>query len=377
MKRAKVWVEVSRSALLQNVRSVREAAKPAKIMAVVKSNAYGHGMAGVAACVRREVDWFGVDSVDEALELRKKGIRKPILILGYVPPERLFECAKHRLSFAAYNMETLRTIAKMRARRAAFSVHLKIETGTARQGLCGAELERFARAAQKTPSIAIQGAYTHYANVEDTTDPSYAMRQLKRFHGELARLAALGIRPPVIHTACSAAAILYPETRFDMIRLGISLYGHWSSKETMAVARQKRLKIELTPALAWKTVVAQVKSVPKGTPVSYGLTETVSRPSKLAVLPIGYWDGLDRGLSSVGCALIRGRRCKIMGRVCMNMTVVDVTDVRSVRAGDEVTLIGKQGSEVITAEEIASKIGSISYEVLTRINPVIERFVSQ
>jgi alanine racemase len=373
MKRAKVWVEVSRSALLQNVRSVCEAVKPAKIMAVVKSNAYGHGMAGVAACVRREVGWFGVDSVDEALELRKKGIRKPVLILGYVPPERLSECARYGFSFVAYNLETLKAVSKIRAKTGAFKVHLKIETGTTRQGLEGAALEAFVRRAMKIPSVRLEGAYTHYANIEDTTDPSYAMKQLKRFRTEVARIRRLGASPAVLHTACSAAAILYPETRFGMIRLGISLYGHWSSKETLAAARQKGLKIKLTPALSWKTVVAQVKTVPKGTPVSYGLTETVSRPSKLAVLPVGYWDGLDRGLSSVGCALIRGRRCKIMGRVCMNMTVVDVTDIRSVKAGDEVVLIGKQGSEVIIAEEIASKIGSISYEVLTRINPVIER----
>lgn len=369
----KVWVDVSTSALRTNVRSIQTRVKPAKIMAVVKSNAYGHGMAGVAKSVSMSADWFGVDSIDEALILRKNGIKKPILILGFIPLARIGACAKHGFSFAVYNTETLKAISKIKAKKSAFKIHLKIETGTTRQGLNGSALDDFVRRALKIPSIEIEGAYTHYANIEDTTDPAYAMNQLKRFKAELARIRKIGVEPSVLHTACSAAAILYPDTHFNMVRLGISLYGHWSSKETQAVAGQKKRKVELVPALTWKTIVAQVKDVPKGAHVSYGLTEKVSRPSKLAVLPVGYWDGLDRGLSSVGEVLIGGRRCKIMGRICMNMTVVDVTDVRSLKSGDEAVLIGRQGREVISAESVASKIGTIQYEVLTRINPLIER----
>lgn len=342
-------------------------------MAVVKANAYGHGMVSVSKAISDLVDWFGVDSIDEALTLRKNGVKKPILIIGYIPPTRIQECAKHGFPFVAYNVETLKAISKIKAKKGAFKIHLKIETGTTRQGLEGASLDAFVKRIKKIPSIKIEGAYTHYANIEDTTDPAYAMKQLKRFKSEIARLKKLGVEPSILHTACSAAAILYPETHFNMIRLGISLYGHWPSKETLAVARQKKTKIELKPALAWKTVVAQVKSVPKGTHVGYGLTETMSRKSKVAVLPVGYWDGVDRKLSSVGHVLIRGRRCKIVGRVCMNMVVVDVTDVPSVKSGDEAVLIGRQGKEWIGAEDVASKIGTIQYEVVTRINPLIER----
>lgn len=373
----KVWVEISASALRHNVREIRSHVSPSGVMAVVKANAYGHGILEVAKTIIRDVDWLGVDNIEEAAILRKNGITKPILIIGYIPLERIRDCATYGCSFVAYNKETLRAIKKLKAKQGSFNIHVKIETGTTRQGLEGEALASFVKEAAKIPSINIEGAYTHYANIEDTTDSSYAMKQLKRFQREIGRIRQLGINVQILHTACSAAAILYPETRFDVTRLGISLYGHWPSKETLAVARRVRTKLELKPALTWKTVVAQVKEVPKGTPISYGLTETLSRRSSVAVIPVGYWDGLDRKLSTVGYVLIRGRRCKILGRICMNMTIVDVTDVPTIKLGDEVVLIGAQGKERISAEDIASKIGTIQYEILTRINPLIERRIVQ
>lgn len=369
----KTWVELSKSALLHNVRVLSRHAAPAKFMAVVKANAYGHGVREVSGIVKSAADWFGVDSLDEALFLRKNGIRKPILIIGYIPPSRIVECAKQDLSFVAYNQETLRAIKSVRAKKGTFKVHLKIETGTTRQGLDDEALLRFAKAASRIPSVQIEGVYTHFANIEDTKDPSYAFKQLKRFRAQLDALAGIGIRPKVLHSASSAATILYPETHFNLVRPGIAMYGHWPSPDTQAVARKKNAALQLKPVLTWKTVAAQVKSVKKGTPVSYGLTERVSRDSKLVILPIGYWDGYDRGLSSNGHVLIRGHRCKVMGRVCMNIIVVDATDVPGVTTGDEVVLIGKQKSEEIRAEDIASLIGTIQYEVLARINPLIER----
>ncbi len=355
------------------------------MMAVVKSNAYGHGLVETAQIADKAgAAWFGVDSVDEGIRLRKNRMTKPILVLGYTRNDRLKDCVDNGLSFVVYNQETVRALRALqlpklgkrpsKKTRAAF-VHMKIETGTTRQGVAGAELRSLVRALKRTSGVVIEGATTHYANIEDTTDSKYAELQLKRFHQALALMRDEGVDPPWKHTACSAAAILFPDTHFNVARVGIAMYGLWPSKETRAVAQRTRSGLELKPVLTWKTVVAQVKSVKKGTHVSYGLTERVTRNARLAILPIGYWDGFDRGLSSTGQVLIRGHRCKVVGRVCMNMCVVDVTDVPNVRVEDEVVLLGRQKDDVITAEDIASKIGTINYEVVTRINPLISRIV--
>lgn len=370
----KTWIEVSSSALRKNIAAISGVVKPAKVMAIVKSNAYGHGLIHTSKAVQDLTDWFGVDSLDEAITLRKNGIKKPILILGYIHPSDLTKCADLKCSFVAYNLDTLKEISKDRSKRQ-YRIHLKIETGTSRQGLSGKELDSFALKASKMKNVVIEGAYTHFANIEDTTDPSYAMEQIRRFKTELSRLKRLDIVPELVHAASTAGALLYPEARFDMIRLGISLYGCWPSKEAQVAAKARKVSINLTPALMWKTVVAQVKTIPRGTPVSYGLTERVTRPSRIAVLPIGYYDGYDRKLSSIGHVLIHGHSCKVLGRVCMNMTVVDVTDVPNVKNGDEVVLLGSQKKASISADDIAAKAGTISYEFLARINQGIERVV--
>ena len=384
--RGKTWVEISKNALTGNVRAFRKhVGNKTAVMAVVKSNAYGHGLVPVAQLADAEgAAWFGVDNVDEGIALRQAGIAKPILILGYTLNGRLKDCVDHRLSFVVYNLETVNALRALKLKKiptnpplsakAAF-VHLKIETGTTRQGISGAELRKLAQELKKTPGVVIEGASTHFANIEDTTDHSYAEQQRIRFQEGLSILEKEGIDPPWKHAACSAATVLFPDTYFNIVRLGISMYGLWSSKETLAVAKQKHRLLKLMPVLTWKTIVAQVKKVKKGTPVSYGLTERVTRDSKLAVLPIGYWDGYDRKLSSVGHVLIRGRRCKIMGRVCMNMCVVDVTDVPNVRVEDEVVLIGSQKKEYLSADEVASQCGTINYELVTRVNPMIPRIV--
>lgn len=350
------------------------------MLVAVKANAYGHGLVEVAKIAQGEgVSWFGVDSLEEGLKLRKEGIKGSILVLGFIRPENLELAIKHNLSFVAYNDEALKKLQVLSKRgslkKIQAKVHLKIETGTGRQGLAGDELLVFASKLKKIKGVVIQGIYTHYANIEDTTDHSFAANQLKRFLNEKAKLAELGIEPEFAHTACSAAAILFPETHFNLIRLGIALYGLWPSKETHAVAQRMHRDIRLEPVLTWKTVVAQIKKYPKGTSIGYGLSERLSRSSKLAVLPVGYWDGFDRGLASIGTVLIRGQRCKVVGRVFMNMVNVDVTDVRGIKPEDEVTLIGLQKKEEVTAEEFAGKIGTINYEVVTRINPLLPRIL--
>ncbi|MFH1621056.1 MAG: alanine racemase [Patescibacteria group bacterium] len=380
IKDEKTWIEVSKSALARNVKEFRsQLGKSVAIMAVVKSNAYGHGLVLVAKTLENRVDWFGVDNVNEGLELRKNGIKKPILILGYTQRMRLTDCMNNNLSFCIYNKETVLAIKNLlkedRNNLKKAKVHIKIETGTTRQGIENQELHDLAKSLKSCKNILVEGAYTHYANIEDTTDHFYARSQLKRYKDALKILSGLGVEPAIKHTACSAAAILFPETYFNLVRVGISLYGLWSSKETQAVARQKHSALKLTPALTWKTIVAQIKNVQKGTAVSYGLTEKTTRKSRLAVIPVGYWDGLDRKLSSVGSVLINGTRCKIVGRICMNMCLVDVTEVKDLKLENEVVILGKQKNEKISAEEIAGKVGTINYEIITRINPMIKRIV--
>ena len=370
----KTWIEISKSALKKNLRTITSHVKPSGVMAVIKSNAYGHGLIEVAKTIASKVPYLVVDSIDEATLIRKAGIRTPILIIGYIPPSRLIEIPKlKQVSFVAYHFTTLDQIKKIKAKPGQFHIHLKIETGTTRQGLDGSELIKFAKTAQKIPSIIIEGIYTHYADVEDTDEPKYAKLQYKRFLEEKERLERIGFHPKILHTASSAAAILHPEMRLDNIRLGIALYGYWPDMRIKSAAKRLNPALELIPALTWKTVIAQVKAVKKGTPISYGRTEKMKKDGKIAVLPVGYWDGIDRGLSSKGHVLIGGKCCKIMGRVCMNMMMVDVSALKNVKTGDEVILIGKQGSNQINADEIAKTLGTISYEVITRINPMIQR----
>ncbi len=372
------WVEINKKVLQHNIEQFQKLiGDKIKLVAIVKANAYGHGLVEVAKiAVSSRVNWLGVDSIDEALKLRKAGIDAPILILGYTLLSKLKEVIKYDLRQVVYNKETIVELVKQATKqKKKIKIHLKVETGTLRQGLRKEELLELARFIKKHSQIQIEGIYTHYANIEDTTDYGYAQLQLKRFKQAVDLLEKNGIKVPIKHTACSAAIILFPETYFNMVRLGISMYGLWSSKETFVSAREKNRQINLEPVLTWKTRIAQIKNIKAGDPVGYELTERVSRDSKIAVLPVGYWDGYDRKLSGIGNVLIKGKRCKLLGRVCMNMVVVDITDVVNVKLEDEVVILGKLGKEEITVEEIAQKIGTINYEVVTKINPLIPRII--
>ena len=343
-------------------------------MAVVKANAYGHGLRKVAQVLATRIDWFGVNSFDEGMILRRMKIQQPILVMGLIPSSALGEAIKNDLSFVLFNLLMAKRVsqeAKKLFRKA--KVHLKVETGTNRLGVYGQELVRLAQFCSQQKEISLEGIYTHYANIEDTLEPGFAQEQLKRFKDEVRLLKKEGIKIPMKHTACTAAAILFSATHFNLIRLGISLYGLWSSRETKISAQEKGIKINLQPVLTWKTKIVQIKEVAKGETVGYGRTFTTTRKTKIAVLPVGYWDGYDRKLSNQGRVLIKGRFAPVIGRVCMNMMMVDATEIPRVKRGEEVVLLGKQGGEEITVEELAQKINSINYEVVTRINPLLPR----
>jgi alanine racemase len=343
-------------------------------MAVVKANAYGHGLDVVAPVAARHADWLGVNNLEEGLAVRDLGIDKPVAILGHTELERLDYIISGDFRQVVYREDVaagLSACAKNRSTTA--RVHVKVETGTHRQGVALDELKAFVEGLLALPNLEIEGLYTHFANIEDTLDPAFAQFQIEEFRRAVAIVKEAGGRPSLIHASATSGALLYPETGFNMIRVGIGTYGIWPSRETQLAARERGRRISLSPALHWKTRIAQIKTIKSGEFVGYGLTYQASHAMRIAILPIGYYDGYERKLSNSGRVLVGGQTVPVIGRVMMNMIAIDVTDV-DVKLDDEVVLIGRQGKAEIRVEELAEKIGSIAYEVVSRINPGIPRF---
>jgi alanine racemase len=371
------WIEVSRGALANNVELFRGLlGARTTLLAVVKANAYGHGLELVVkACRAAGVGWFGVHSADEVLQLRRMGYSGPALLMGYVTPAQVEVAVDPDVHVLLSSEEVLDSLAAQ-ARRVGtpLCVHVKVDTGTHRQGVAPDDAAALALRARGA-GLRVAGLATHFANIEDTTDHAYAQKQLDRFRKALAAVEAAVGRVPHVHTACSAAALLFREADFTMARVGISLYGHWPSKETYLswLLAHGRDSLRLQPALAWRARVGQVKNVAEGSPIGYGLTYRPTRDSRIAVLPVGYSDGYPRALSNRSRVVIHGRPAPVVGRVAMNITLVDVTDVHGVREGDVATLIGTDGSERVTAEELADLAGTINYELLARLSPLTPR----
>jgi alanine racemase len=368
------WIEIDASRLRANIDVLRGVtAHGTSVMAVIKANAYGHGLETVVPVVAERADWLGVNCLDEALAITRRSIQKPIAILGHTPVDDLETVVGNGYRQVLYRLDVARALSAAAQKfRSTAKAHLKIETGTNRQGVALGELTSFVEEVRKLPGFEIEGVYTHFANIEDTLDPSFAQSQLQRFQEALAILQRAGVRPNYVHASATAGSLLYPEMDLTLVRLGIGIYGVWPSRETQLAARERGRHLTLQPVLQWKTRVVQLKEVKAGDYVGYGLTYRASRPMKLVVLPIGYYDGYDRKLSNSGRALIHGQPAPVVGRVAMNMTMLDVTDIGA-EVDDEVVLIGRQGNSEIRVEELAEKIGTIPYEVLARINPLIPR----
>ncbi len=371
------WVEVSRQALTHNLGLFRSLVHPsAGILAVVKANAYGHGLELVARhCAQHGVAMLGVHSAEEVRTLRRMDLGVPVLAMGYLAPGQVAEVVDEQVHVLLSARQVLEALAAQAVRLGRpLPVHVKVDTGTNRQGVPPEEAAEFARAAAAR-GVAVVGVATHFANIEDTTDHSYAQLQLERFRQAVAAVRGAVGEVPWVHAACSAAALLFREADFSLVRVGISLYGHWPSKETYLswLLAHGRDGVRLQPVLAWRAVVGQVKTVPAGAPVGYGLTFRPTRLSQIAVLPVGYSEGLPRALSNRARVLVHGRTAPVVGRVCMNITMVDVTDIPGVREGDVATLIGADGEERVTAEELAEHAGTINYEILAGISPLLPR----
>ena len=371
-------MEVSAGALRHNIAVLRGVLTPStKIAAVVKANAYGHGLPEVVRAIAGHVEWLAVHSPVEAAQIRGLGVTGPILVMGFALPGdlRLLDADCHLL---VSSVEVVEWLGEMkRERGVAIPVHLKVETGTNRQGIRAEEIPAMCEAAGGA-GLEVAGIAMHFANIEDTLEHDFAREQVERFRSavDLAE-RVLGFRPPWIHAACSAAALLFRDADFNLARVGISLYGHWPSRETRLswMLEHGRDALELEPALTWRTVVGQVKRVPAGETVGYGRSWRALRDTVLAVLPVGYADGYPRALGNRARVLVNGVPAPVVGRVCMNITMVDVTDVPAVRVGDPVVLLGREGKEAVTAEELAELSGTINYEILARLSPAVPRRV--
>ncbi len=363
------WVEIKKSYLQNNLKQFRKIVGSRQIMAIIKSNAYGHGMLEVAKlCLSAGADWLGVVNLEEALSLRQFKIKAPIFILSYYPfSSNVKKAICQDIDFPIYTLPQAIFLAQEGEKvNKIVNIHLKVDTGASRIGIQPEDVSGFIKKISKFKNLNLRGIFTHYADSE-SKNQFYANQQTEKFQKIVNQEQV-----PLAHAACSASIINNPNTFFNMVRVGIGLYGLWPSENTKKNANRNS-SFNLMPVLSWKTRIIQVKSLPVGTPVGYDRTYITRSKTILAVLPVGYADGYDRRLSNCGSVLINGVSCPIRGRVCMNMTMVDASHVVKVKVGDEVVLIGKQGSNIASADDMAKKIGTINYEVVSRINSSIPR----
>jgi alanine racemase len=372
------WIEISSAALESNLLELREIVDPhSQMLAVVKANAYGHGLSLVAPIAARNSDWLGVHTAEEARVVRRLGITCPVLIMGYVTSAELRDLDPD-IHVLVSSEEVIRSLGRYRSSVGiSLPIHLKIDTGTKRQGVAVSDVARLCSMAS-SEGLSVVGIATHFANIEDTLEHDFARRQIGLFDDAIADIRSeLGESPPFVHAACSAAALLYRETDYTLVRVGISMYGHWPSRETQLKWRldHGEDRLVLRPCLSWKSVVGQLNSVRTGETVGYGRTWTALRPTTLAVVPVGYSDGYPRSLGGRSRVIVNGRPAPVVGRVCMNILMADVTDIPGVGVGDEVVLIGCQGPTEVTAEELAGLSGTINYELLARVSPAVPRII--
>jgi alanine racemase len=365
----RAWAEVSLDAVGANVRALRAAVAPAEVCAVVKADGYGHGAVPVAqAALEAGATWLAVAQVPEAAALRQFGIDQPILLLSEPRPSEVEDALDARVAVTAYTPELIASLGRAVAARGerAWPVHLKVDTGMHRVGVAPTGAVALAQLVDGHPSLALAAVWTHCAVADEPGNPFTAL-QLERYDGALAEIEAAGIEVPLRHAANSAAAIAHPAARYDLVRCGIAVYG-------IPPAPALAGAIELRPAVHLATEVSFVKDVAAGEGISYGLHHRFERDTRVATLPIGYADGVFRRLGLEHQeVLIRGRRHPIVGAVTMDQLTVDVGPDSDVTRGDEAVLLGAQGDERISPDEWASRLGTISYEVVCAMGARVER----
>lgn len=365
------WVELDLEAIAGNCERIAELAGPGvEVMVVLKADAYGHGAVRIAHTVLAHgARRLAVACLSEAVALRQAGVDAPILIPGYVPPWQARAAVLHDVTCAVFAEETVQALsAAALDLRATARLHLKVDTGMGRLGLFPADVLPFMRKVGRLPGIAWEGILSHFSVADDPAEDAYTEEQLRQFAALLGSLEAAGFTFPLVHAANSAGLLRFPSSRFNLVRPGISLYG-------LAPGPLTPLPEGFRPALRFKTTVAQVKTFPPEASISYGRGYRTSGEQRIAVLPVGYADGFRRAPRNWGEVLVRGHRAPIVGRVCMDYTMIDVTPIPGVRPGDEVVLIGRQGNQEITVEEVAERLGTINYEVVSQILARVPRLV--
>ena len=379
----RTWVELDRVSIKKNYETFKKIIKKETIlMVVVKSNAYGHGLVPFSKeLVRLGVKFLGVDSFDEALDLRKNGIKTNILVFGYVSPAYFKDASEKNISITISNTVALENLIKtikpplnsplVRGYKK-IKIHIKVDTGLGRQGFLMDEMDKVLEFLEKNKAkknIEIEGLYSHLAVGEDLQGRTYTMLQANRLNiwDEAFKKAQYKF---LKHICATSSTMFFLELHFDMVRVGIGMYGLWPSKETK-LAMQKKYKPY--PVLSWKSIITEIKKLPKGTKIGYDLTEELKKDSTLAIIPVGYWHGYPRALSSKGIFNVNGKKVKLIGRVSMDMIVLDITGVKA-KVGDEVAIIGGEYGHYAETDQMAQDSDTINYEITTRINPIIKRF---
>jgi len=375
------WAEINLEAYAHNIRELKRITRPpARLMAVVKANGYGHGAVEVAReALQNGAQYLGVARINEAIPLRKAGLEAPILIFGYSPPDLAPMLIDYELTQTVYSLTTATALSEQATRKGKkIKVHLKVDSGMGRLGfLLDADNDapdskavknpvREIEGITRLPGLTMEGIFTHFATA-DSADKSYAYLQLGRFMNFLHRLQKEGLEPPVRHAANSGALIDLPDAHLDMVRPGIATYGLHPSDEV-----DKRI-VDLKPVMTLKSKIIHLKRVPPGFNISYGITFQTKNHTTIATVPVGYADGYNRRLSSRGHMLVHGQRVPIVGRVCMDLTMLDVGAVAGPALEDEVVVFGEQGNEAVTADEIASSLDTINYEVVSTITARVPR----
>jgi len=358
---------------IQNLKRITD--KNANFMAVVKADGYGHGAVRVAqVALQSGADWLGVARLNEAVELRKAGIEARILIFGYIHPAQAAMIKDFDLVTTVYGLKMAQALSnEAKKLNKPIKVHLKVDTGMGRVGMlikpARKQVLKKIQEMIKLPGIDLKGIYTHFA-AADCKDRGYTDLQIELFGFLLDDLKKKGIELSTCHAANSAGIIEFPGSHFDMVRAGISIYGLYPSLEV------DQTKVKLFPAMTLSSIVTAVRDVPKGFYVSYGMTHKTQGQTRLASVPVGYADGFSRRFSSNGLMLVKGHRAPVVGRVCMDQTLIDVGDIPNVTPGDEVVLIGSQGNEILGADEVSNRIDTINYEVVSALTARVKKVYS-
>jgi len=359
------WLEIDLGTLTRNFQIIHDVIG-ISLMPIIKANAYGHGLEKVAKSLEvAGAEWFGVARIEEALLLREIGIKSKIIVLGYTSPTRVPHAIKNNITLTVYDREVARSYALQAEKLSeVLTLHVKVDTGMGRLGALADEAFDFIAEIERCPVLNLEGVFTHFACADEPDKPVTKM-QIARFNQLIEKMNSEGIHPPVLHAANTAGTLLFPEARYNLVRVGIALYG-------LAPTNQIQIPNGVRPCLSWKTRLISIKTLPVGYGISYGHQYYTKKEERIGVIAVGYGDGFRR--QDGNQVLVCGKKANVIGRVCMDQCMLQLDDIPEARIGDEVVLIGKQGDQEITATDIAEKWNTINYEVICGLAARMPRY---